>query len=142
MQVFMPFPSLQASVQCLDPPRLGNQVYRECKTLITDNWTNHPAYKIWENHKPALALYAIYGIEELRTRTRNPNIYTNHYIFFQKFLRHPRGKYVITLPPIVGNPLFHKSHRLNLLYKNPSYYSKIFKEPVPTSKPIYYWGIS
>ena len=41
-QVFLPSPDLRASVCCLDPKRLGNQIYREAKTLITGGWTETP----------------------------------------------------------------------------------------------------
>lgn len=47
MQVFLPYPDLRASVSCLDPKRLGNQVYREAKTLISGGCTTTPkAYKL------------------------------------------------------------------------------------------------
>jgi hypothetical protein len=32
-----------------------------------------------------------------------------------------------------------QSHRLNLLFKDPEYYSQFNWEPVPYNKPDYYW---
>lgn len=76
MQVFMPYPDLNQSVCCLDDKRLGNQVYREGLTLLRGGWKNHPVAKIWENHKPCLAQYCLYGLEELIKRNKiPPNIF-------------------------------------------------------------------
>lgn len=77
MQVFLPYPDLQASVQCLDPKRLGNQVYRECLTLVRGGWSNHPASRMWKGYEYALCRYALYGLDELDARGR---FYHNHYL--------------------------------------------------------------
>ena len=136
MQVFLPYPSFQQSVACLDKKRLGNQIWRECKTLLNGGWPNHPVAKMWADYKPALALYAIKGLSKLNQR-KDISIfsYNEHYSFFEPFLF---SKDILN-PPFIGNSDFHLSHRLNLLWKDPEWYSQFFDEPIPTSKPDYYW---
>lgn len=146
MQVFLPFPDFRQSVACLDKSRLGNQIWRECKTLLNGGWANHPAAKMWQNYKPALALYGYRGLCELLERGHiNTDAFLSNQEYFWNLM--PKSSICtiaesqIILPPFIGNEEFHRSHRLNLLFKNPSHYSKFFKEPVPLTKPEYVWPI-
>ena len=118
MQIFCPYPDVQKSVSSLDPKRLGNQIYRECLTLIRGGWPNHPCSKIWANHKHALALYSLAGLDELDKRGRH---YPHHRVTFQEYLLSSPDT---GFPSIWGNESFHASHRSNLLRKNPEWYSK------------------
>jgi len=111
MQVFMPYPDPHQSVCTLDPSRLGNQIYREAKTLITGGWPNHPAAKIWSPHHHALAEYALLGLEELTRRGRH---YERWYQFFGEIYRSTPAT---GLPPIIGYEPFHAGHRAALLAK-------------------------
>ena len=111
MQVFMPYPDLKASVCCLDPKRLGNQIYREAKTLISGGWPNHPAAKIWKGYEHALADYCLLGLEELTRRGRD---YVRWYKFFGDiYYNSPDTGF----PPIIGYEPFHSGHRAALLAK-------------------------
>ena len=103
MQVFLPYPSFAQSTARLDPKRLGNQVYRECKTLISGGWPNHPCAKMWSEYKPALAVYCLCGLAELSRRGKD---YTKHCDFFKTFLK-PQ----IDMPPWLGNEKLHESHQ-------------------------------
>lgn len=118
MQVFCPYPSFEASVACLDPRRLGNQIYREAKTLIMGGWPNHPASKIWSPHKRALAKYCLAGLDELTKRGRD---YPHHRAFFMRFLQNEPDT---GLPRCIGVEAFHASHRSNLLRKDPTWYGR------------------
>ena len=150
MQVFLPYPSFQQSVACLDKKRLGNQIWRECKTLLNGGWPNHPVAKMWVDYKPALALYGIHGIQELHTRKNiDTTKFCELFSYFGNFI-YKEDQWLITMwqpcalwlkykPPFIGNSNFHLSHRLNLLWKDPEWYSQFFDEPIPTSKPDYYW---
>lgn len=151
MQVFLPYPDFRQSVACLDKTRLGNQIWRECKTLLNGGWKNHPAAKMWANYKPALLCYMYNGIMELHdkkwikadafiklTHETLQEIVCNHSHAFDFDHAKLLPEYN---PPFIGNEEFHRSHRLNLLFKNPSHYSKFFTEPVPTTKPEYVWPI-
>jgi hypothetical protein len=111
MQVFMPYPDLKTSVCCLDSKRLGNQIYREAKTLISGGWPNHPAAKLWANHKRALASYALHGLDELNARGR----YYPKWMDF--FLEYFWSEPDTGLPPIIGYEPFHSGHRAALLGK-------------------------
>lgn len=118
MQTFLPLPDYADSMACLDPDRLGNQVYREGKTLISGGWDNHPAAWMWHGHFHHLALYCIAGLDELTKRGRH---YPHHYEFFREQLE----MYDDTGPPYwLGNEAFHSSHRSNLLDKRPLWYRK------------------
>lgn len=133
----MPYPDLEQSVRCLDPDRLGNQIYREGLSLLRGGWSNHPASKLWINYKPALAQYCIYGLRELVRRNKRP---PTHISLLHEFKRYMHNKPII-LPPFIGNIAFHISHMDNLIFKYPSYYAPLFNRPIPTSKPEYIWPI-
>jgi hypothetical protein len=134
MQVFTPFPSLKESVCCLDPSRLGNQIYREALTLIRGGWKRHPVSLIWTNHKHALAQYCIYGLDELKRRGRD---YPKWYEVFNNYLK----EFPDTgLPKIFGYEPFHKSHASNLIRKKPDYYQPIFGVDISDNLP-YLWSI-
>jgi hypothetical protein len=135
MQVFLPYPDFKQSLLTLDKTRLGNQIYREAKTLLNGGWANHPVSKIWTPHKEALAEYCLIGLDILVNRA---------WLKIEKaeplrdfFLSFAMPHY--TLPDIVGYEPFHLSHRLNLLYKLPKHYSQYFTESVPEEKPEYVW---
>jgi hypothetical protein len=137
MQVFLPYPSLQDSVCCLDPRRLGNQIYREAKTLITGGWPNHPAAKLWANHRHALADYALHGLTELSHRGRH---YEHWFQFFgEVYTQTPDTG----LPAIIGYEPFHAGHRAALLAKDPAWYSQFgwAEIPQPNTKLAYIWSL-
>ncbi len=124
MQVFLPYPSYKKSVKVLDPKRLGNQIYRECKTLINGKWKNHPVSKMWEGYKRELCKYALAGLEELKKRGR---YYPHHVKFFTDKMKTFKDNGV---PFWLGNRKYHASHRSNLLRKDKDWYSKFnWKEP-------------
>ena len=137
MQVFMPYPCLEQSIRCLDPDRLGNQVYREGLSLLRGGWSNHPASKLWINYKPALAQYCIYGLRELVKRRSKPPSHLSLLHEFKRYTRHP-----IILPPFIGYTDFHISHQDNLIFKYPEYYAPLFNRRIPRLKPEYIWPLS
>lgn len=134
MQVFMPYSDYQKSVSCLDPKRLGNQIYRECVTLINGGWPNHPASKIWINHKHHLAIYSLFGLKELAKRGW---YYSNWFNFFTDIYVNTED----TGPPqIIGYELYHASHRSQLLRKNFDWYDQFGWKESPGEFP-YIWVI-
>lgn len=120
-------------MRCLDPSRLGNQVYREGLTLIRGGWPNHPASKMWRGYEHALARYLLAGLEEL---TRRGKHYANHYLEVEQHLNNFPN---IGLPHWFGNPDLHASHRSNLIRKNPRYYGQ-FQWTEPDNLP-YVWPV-
>lgn len=141
MQTFLPYPNLKQSISCLDPSRLGNQVYRECKTLISGGWKNHPASKMWRGYESALCQYALYGLEELKNN-RNKD-----YPKWFKFFREKQSEYgKIVFPPWIGDEKLHSSHRAALLYKDKEWYGDFGWEEKPRGPDEngswnYYWPI-
>ncbi len=136
MQVFLPYPSFVESVRCLDPKRLGNQIYREFLTLIRGGWPNHPVARMWVDYKSALATYALCGLAELSRRGYD---YPHHCDTFKAYLS-PET----ILPPFVGDDRLHGSHRAALLYKNPEWYGRFGWSESPATPDIngrlpYYW---
>jgi len=128
MQVFLPYSDFAQSVRCLDPKRLGNQVYRECKTLLNGGWPNHPCSRMWAAYKPALASYAIAGLNELLNRGKN---YMHHLDFFKSFLYNVDN---VVMPHWLGREEFHSAHRAILLAKDYKWYSQFVWGEQPAVK--------
>lgn len=138
MQVFLPYPDLKQSVCCLDNRRLGNQVYRECITLLRGKWSNHPVSKMWQPYFGVLVEYALIGVDELARRGK---VYYGHdwYLELADMQAESFG-----LPTWFGDDRLHSSHRAALLYKNFAWYSRFGwnEQPaIPDSKGRlpYYW---
>lgn len=152
MQVFLPFSSFEKSVSCLDNKRLGNQIYRECLTLIRGGWPYHPASKMWKGYESWLARYAICGLNELTQRGRH---YPHHIETFANYLTpswcSKNGiNYYSKKPEWLGDERLHSSHRSALLYKDYAWYSQFLwlespAVPYPNKRGTfslpYYWPI-
>lgn len=126
MQTFLPYPDYKRSLQCLDDSRLGNQVYREAKTLLEGGWENHPASMMWYGHFGQLALYGLVGVEVMKARYKWRFSYQTNYLahtqfFLQKWEEHEDER---ELPDWLGDEEFHRSHQSNLLRKNPNWYGQ------------------
>lgn len=142
----MPYPDLRSSVCCLDPRRLGNQIYREAKTLISGGWPNHPAARIWAAHRGSLAQYCLHGLDELRRRGKN---YPKWEAYFIEIICSELDRLELSfssefpLPPIIGYPPFHSGHRAALLAKDPTWYSQFgwTETPEPDTKKAYVWAL-
>lgn len=138
MQTFLPYPDFKLSAMSLDPNRLGNQAYRECKTLINGGWPHHPAAKMWKGYRSALARYALACFEELTARGKH---YPKHVRFFSRLVVDDR------LPTWLGDDRVHSSHRSALLFKRPEWY-KTFEwnesPAIPNEKGTlpYFWPVT
>jgi hypothetical protein len=142
MQVFLPYSDLSSSVRCLDKSRLGNQVWREAKTLISGGWRHHPVAKLWADYKPCLAWYCLNGIEELRAkRWIRPEKADALEVYFWGVISDygPEIKIPWWIDDTTHFDRVVESHRKNLLFKDPAYYSTFGWGPIPESKPAYYW---
>lgn len=147
MQVFLPYPDLKQSVCCLDPKRLGNQVYRECLTLIRGGWPNHPVAKMWKGYTSTLVRYTLLGNDELLRRGKD----YRESNWFQELVEYLGNHFysVVTspsLPPWFGDDRLHSSHRAALLYKDPEWYGQFGwaeRPAVPDDKGRlpYYWPV-
>ena len=128
MQTFLPHHTYVGSLSCLDNSRLGNQVYREAKTLLGGGWPNHPASKMWRGYEFQLALYCFRGAQEMVSRR-----YWKDEVCFRwlHYFQDQLDSFEDTgLPPWMGFPPLHASHRSNLLRKDPIYYGRFgWEEP-------------
>lgn len=129
MQTFLPDPDFTRSAQMLDSKRVWKQVL-EAKTIVhilegtappkqrKDGmlyvpWEQHPATVMWKGYERALSAYynamlheALY-IRGIRTTLAPAPV-----------------QHEFQMPPWLGHPLLHASHRSNLLRKDWAYYSQ------------------
>lgn len=134
MQTFLPFPDFAKTASVLDYRRLGKQRVEAWQILrsITEgdypNWRHHPAVKMWRGYPDALAAYMNTCIEEwIRRGYRNT-------MLIRSVPQH------LILPPWLGDPAFHASHRAALLFKEPTHYSQ-FDWP-ETPQIAYIWPVN
>lgn len=139
MQTFLPYPSFYRSMATLDRKRLGNQVYREGKTLLDGGWPNHPVSKMWRGYECWLALYLLEGanvMKELRASWFSPGVPERWIDFYEDRLAgievNPNP------PPWLGMHELHFSHQSNLIRKLPSWYRPIFGPDLPDDLPYFY----
>ncbi len=117
MQTFLPYPDFARSAACLDDRRLGKQRVEALQILNAlrdplNGWRHHPAVHMWRGYEDALRLYMNAVIAEwVRRGFRNAMP-----------LAEVRGR--PAMPPWLGDPAFHASHRSNLLRKDPAYYAR------------------
>lgn len=118
MQTFLPYPSFEFSLRCLDPKRLGKQRVEAYQVIcvIADpsirGWQHHPAVTMWRPFVPALIDYYNTSIAVwLSLGYRN-----------SMTMLCPVGP--VVLPSWLGDPTFHASHRSNLLRKRYDWYSR------------------
>lgn len=112
MQTFLPYSDFFESANCLHPKHLGNQFYREGKTLLNGGWEHHPASKMWRGYEYSLCDYLVACYEALLLRNKD---YKEHYYeIIEKQIQLSNTGY----PPWLGNKEFHASHRSNLLRKD------------------------
>jgi len=146
MQTFVPYANIKMCAECLDDKRLYKQIV-ECKQILNTlkakrdrqrypnseavkiAWENHPAVLMWEGHDDALRNYQVACLEEwLRRRYGVVSELKDDTVI---------AKY----PEWYGDEAVHRSHRLNLLFKDSTHYSKFFDEVVPVEKPEYVWPV-
>lgn len=130
MQTFLPYPDFRQSAAALDTPRLGKQRVEALQTLralvIPEyGWQSHPAIRMWMGHVPALTMYGLAMVDEWTKRGFDDNTRDNICEFAPQ-AAHPDYAAKILLPPWLGDPEFHLSHRSNLIRKDPHFYEQVF----------------
>ena len=140
MQTFLPYPSFARSARVLDPARMGKQRVEALQVLraitIPDyGWRHHPAAKMWRGYVPALTKYALEcadaWIELGHADTVRPQVLA----FAPEVERSDQAE--LDLPPWIGDDGLHRSHRSNLVRKDPEFYGPLFPD-VPDDLP-YVW---
>ena len=132
MQTFLPCKTFKQTFQCLDWKRLGNQRLEAMILLqaVTkgNGWSNHAAARMWRGYELALTEYMNLCIEEW--------IYRGYKNTMKIVEIHDS----IIYPPWLGDERLHSSHRSQLLFKNPEWYSQ-FGWMEPPGLP-YFWPVS
>jgi hypothetical protein len=148
MQTFLPVADFEESARLLDPARLGKQRVETLQVLrameLPDyGWASHPAVRMWRGRTPALVAY---GLAMVRVWCEQG---------FADSTRDLIGEFAPSvttatqselaaaglLPSWVGDEALHRSHRSNLLAKDPVFYRPRFTErfgPEPDDLP-YVW---
>jgi len=130
MQTFLPFPDFQQSAAALDRVRLGKQrveALQILRALVIPEygWRSHPAVRMWMGHVPALTMYGLAMVDEWTARGGEDT--TREKIMeFAPQAAHPDYAAKIPMPPWLGEPDFHLSHRSRLIAKDPRFYTKAF----------------
>jgi hypothetical protein len=143
VQTFLPYASFRASVRVLDDRRLGKQrveTYQILRSLLFAQyaWKNHPAVRMWRGFVPALVSYGIAACDAWIERGYGDSVrdsllaFTGGEVPDQQRLRADGH-----LPPWLGHPELHRSHRSALLRKDPDSYREAFGE-MPSDLP-YFW---
>ncbi len=148
MQTFLPHPGFAATAEILDPLRLGKQRVEAIQvlrglTVPGYGWRHHPAVRMWVGYEEALVCY---GLEICRVWTATGRADTCAATLVADLtaatgIPAPRHQAELArtgdLPPWLGDPAFHRSHRSALIRKDPAYYAPLFPD-VPPDLP-YVW---
>lgn len=148
MQTFLPHADFAATAHVLDQRRLGKQrveVIQVLRGLTVPGygWRHHPAVRMWMGYEEALVRYGLeicrrwcaLGHNDTCAATLTSELLT------AKGTDHPRSQPELAasgqLPPWLGDPALHLSHRSALIRKDPEFYGPIFPD-VPADLP-YVW---
>ncbi|MCU1532370.1 MAG: hypothetical protein JWO49_1941 [Arthrobacter sp.] len=135
MQTFLPFPDFQQSAAVLDSARLGKQRVEALQTLralvIPEyGWQSHPAILMWMGYVPALTLYGLSMVDEWTARG-GADTTREKIMEFAPQAAHPDYASKIPMPPWLGDPELHLSHRSKLIGKDPRFYTPLFPDTEP-----------
>ena len=135
MQTFLPVADFEDSARLLDSPRLGKQRVETLQILraieLPDyGWASHPAVLMWRGRTPALVAYGLAMARVWRER----GFADSTEIQIGEFAPHVVGRSqqelaaAGLLPSWLGDEELHRSHRSNLIAKDPDFYRLRFAE--------------
>jgi len=139
VQTFLPYSRFDASAAVLDDLRLGKQRVETLQILRAlvwptyRGWKNHPATAMWRGFTDALVCYGVAVCTEWERRGRADAVRRS----LEQFSGTPgvsedelalRGR----MPPWLGTPSFHASHRSALVAKLPEHYRQHFPDADPS----------
>ncbi|HEX5568866.1 MAG TPA: MSMEG_6728 family protein [Streptomyces sp.] len=151
MQTFLPLPDFAATARVLDVRRLGKQRVETLQVLRAltvpgYGWARHPAVRMWAGYEEALVRY---GLEICGRWCAGGRRDTCGATLRSDLARatgcsSPRSQEELArageLPPWLGDPAFHRSHRSALVRKDPARYAPLFPD-APDDLP-YVWPVS
>ena len=150
VQTFLPYPDFAHTARVLDQRRLGKQRVEAIQVLrgltrVGYGWRHHPAVKMWTGYEEALVRYGLQicavWTEAGRADTCATTLMTD--LAAGCGITRVRTEEALAadgeLPPWLGMPELHLSHRASLLRKDPAHYLPIFGD-VPDVP--YVWPLS
>src|SRR3954453_380180 len=129
MQTFLPVADFTESARLLAEPRLGKQRV-ECLQVLRAlelpdcGWANPPVGATWRGHTAGLVVYSLAMVRVWRERGFADSTETLIAEFAPEVVGRPQEELATEglLPSWVGDEALHRSHRSNLLAKDPEYY--------------------
>jgi hypothetical protein len=135
MQTFLPVADFTDSARLLDSPRLGKQRVETLQILraieLPDyGWANHPAVLMWRGRTPALVAYGLAMARIWQERGFADTTARQIGEFAPDVVGLPQEELaaVGVLPSWLGDEELHRSHRSNLIAKDPGFYRSRFGE--------------
>ena len=133
MQTFLPVADFAESARLLDNPRLGKQRV-ECLQVLRAlelpdyGWANHPVVTMWRGHTAGLVVYSLAMVRVWRERGFADTTETLIAEFAPEAatMTQAQAAEAGLLPSWVGDEAVHRSHRSNLLAKDPEFYRPLF----------------
>jgi len=149
VQTFLPLADFEASARALDDRRLGKQrveVIQVVRALTVPGyaWRHHPAALMWKGHEEALGRYGLVVCEVWTQRgnadTCAATIQADLAAAGVPTIRgYAELRDAGALPPWSFDEDFLRSHRSNLVRKDPEHYGPLFPD-VPPDLP-YVWPV-
>jgi len=149
MQTFVPFSDFEASARALDDRRLGKQRVETIQvvraiTVPGYGWANHPAALMWKGHEEALGRYGLTMCEVWTARgyadTCAATITADLAAAGVDRIRgYDALREAGALPAWLFDEEVLRSHRANLVRKDPEHYGAQFPD-VPADLP-YVWPV-
>ncbi|MFJ8008355.1 MSMEG_6728 family protein [Streptomyces fagopyri] len=151
MQTFLPYSDFTRSAEVLDQARLGKQRVEALQvlrglTVPGYGWRHHPAVRMWIGYEEALVRYGLavcaVWVAEGRADTCATKLAGDFGRYRPGATVRAQGRLAEDgeLPPWLGDPAFHRSHRSALVRKAPEIYTPFFPD-VPDDLP-YVWPMS
>jgi hypothetical protein len=145
MQTFVPYPDAAKSAAVLDQRRLGKQRVETLQLLLwlhavkIEDWEsrtltprisgwNHPAMKMWAGSERALLRYQDAFCDEWTSRGYKDTCKEKSHHVVELINSDSESE---AWPSWWGNAEIHRSHRSNLVWKDPVFYSSVFPNEVP-----------
>jgi hypothetical protein len=133
MQTFLPVADFTESARLLDNPRLGKQRV-ECLQVLRAlelpdyGWANHPVVAMWRGHTAGLVVYSLAMVRVWRERGFADTTETLIAEFAPDAaaMTQEEAARAGLLPSWVGDEELHRSHRSNLVAKDPEFYRPRF----------------
>lgn len=133
----MPYESFAESAKVLDAKRLGKQRVETIQVLRAltvpgYGWRRHPAAAMWAGYEEAVVRYGLdicaiwvgRGHADTCALTLAADLAAGTGIDVVR--SQPELRAAGELPPWMGEPLFHRSHRSALVRKDPEHYGPLF----------------